>query len=297
MKNNSFNEAGVKIENLPISSLRENPNNPRRTPSKVEEDKALGESLALMGLIEPLVIQRRKEDGVLFPISGNRRLKELKSQPGCTHVLSRVIECDDVEAAAISLITHLSQVGLGPAARARAIKQLDESGRFKTRANLGKVLGVSKTYISLHCEYASLPEEVLNLSEGGRKNRGFGEAALRQFCRLNKNPDHKEFLSKLSRTATEEELNAARIEERIDEYLSKEHAQPGRKRRGGRPRKPRPGIVEGLPELATGKISAEKLVLTLSPDKDGTFSSICLEVGKVLCRKSFSPDDFLPNPE
>jgi ParB family chromosome partitioning protein len=113
----------------------------------------LVESIKKHGVIEPLIVRRVGEKAEV--VSGLRRFEATK-MAGLKTVPCIVKQLDDVEAMILSLMENLDREDLPDIAKARALKQLMDSGRFKTVRELAERLGKSPAWITQHLDMLKL---------------------------------------------------------------------------------------------------------------------------------------------
>jgi ParB family chromosome partitioning protein len=122
----------------------------------------LAESIKKHGVIEPLIVRRVGEKAEV--VSGLRRFEAAK-MAGLKTVPCIVKELDDVDARILSLMENLDREDLPDIAKARALKQLMDSGRFKTVRELAERLGGKNPgWITHHLDMLKLESMVSMLS-------------------------------------------------------------------------------------------------------------------------------------
>jgi ParB family chromosome partitioning protein len=133
-----------QIEEIEISKIKTNINQPRKVFEK-ESIKELSDSIKSVGLINP--IQVKKIDGGYELICGERRLKahELDNRKTIKAIVKEYNSKDDemVE----SLVENLHRTDLNSIERENFINKLWLSGKYKTRAELGRVIGMSDSNV------------------------------------------------------------------------------------------------------------------------------------------------------
>lgn len=107
-----------------ISELRESPWNPRKTFVGLDE---LAASIAAVGLLQPLVVRRRKDDQAIEIVCGHRRFRALQ-MIGRTTAPCVFADVGDVEALALSVHENLQRSDLSEIEEAEAYEALAKSG-------------------------------------------------------------------------------------------------------------------------------------------------------------------------
>lgn len=129
---------------LPVSAIVPNPAQPRKNFDE-ESIAELARSIEQLGLIQPLVV--RKNGGVYELISGERRLRAVRSL-GMKKVLCIVDgRADDAESALMAAVENLQREDLGFFEEAECYKKLtDEFGL--TQEELAARIGKSQSFIA-----------------------------------------------------------------------------------------------------------------------------------------------------
>src|SRR3954471_22196525 len=167
-------EGGVGLRELPVEIVKPNPRQPRRS----FDDDALAElaqSIRSRGMLQPIVV-RPLAGGQFELVAGERRLRaakiaELESVPAV------VREADDWERLDLALAENMAREDLNAVDEARACAMLVEDLGL-TKGEVGRRVGRSRVAISNLIRLLELPEEVLELIEGGQLSEGHGRALL-----------------------------------------------------------------------------------------------------------------------
>jgi ParB family transcriptional regulator, chromosome partitioning protein len=169
---------GGKVEDglreIPPDLIQPNGRQPRRTfdQSRLAE---LAESIRTRGVLQPIVV-RPLAGGSFELVAGERRLRaaqmvELETIPAL------VRDTDDWERLDLALAENMARVDLNPVEEARACAMLvDDLGL--TKQEVGRRVGRSRVAISNLVRLLELPEEALELIEGGALSEGHGRAIL-----------------------------------------------------------------------------------------------------------------------
>jgi len=152
LKENKENE----IREVPLSSLKENPYQPR-IEIKPEEVKDLANSIREKGLLQPILVA--KADTGYYIVAGHRRV-EAHKWLGKEKIKARVIKADKENLASISLIENLQREDLDLIETAMALKKYKEEFN-KSYEDIGKEIGKSKSYVIKILNVLNLPEEII----------------------------------------------------------------------------------------------------------------------------------------
>jgi ParB/RepB/Spo0J family partition protein len=144
---------------LTLDQIEPSTHNPRGEPSE-ESLAELAASIASQGVIEPIVVRRRR-DGRYELICGERRWRAARLA-GLPTIPAVIRDVDERGAYLLQLVENLQREDLDPIAEARgfarACKPIDRGGAGITQAELGKQLGKSQAYVSNAIRLLELPE-------------------------------------------------------------------------------------------------------------------------------------------
>jgi len=162
------------LREIPVELVRPNP----RQPRKDFDEGALAEladSIRTRGVLQPIVVSA-VAGGTYELVAGERRLRaarlaELETVPAV------VREADDWERLDLALAENMARVDLNAVEEARACAMLvDDLGL--TKEEVGRRVGRSRVAISNLIRLLDLPEDALELIEGGALSEGHGRALL-----------------------------------------------------------------------------------------------------------------------
>jgi ParB family chromosome partitioning protein len=209
--------AQEELREVPVGSISPNPRQPRL---RFDGDalNALAESLGERGVLQPVLV-RPKPDGTYELIAGERRWRAAQIA-GMRTIPALVRPHDDAAALELALIENMAREDLNPVEEARACAALVEEMGL-TREQVGKRVGRGRVAVSNLMRLLDLPDEALDLLEGGTLSEGHGRALL-----LAK--DHAA-RRQLARSAAAEGWSVRSVEDRA--RRSNEEAGGGQKRR------------------------------------------------------------------
>ncbi|CAN5576591.1 stage 0 sporulation protein Spo0J [soil metagenome] len=164
---------GLKFEEIPVSAVRPNVNQPRSTfpESGIKE---LAASIKEVGILQPLVV-RSTESGFEL-IAGERRLRAAK-EAGLDRVPVLIRQAADNESMELALVENLQREDLNPLETAAAYQALMEGFGF-TREQLANRLGKSRAAVANTLRLAQLPAGVRELVLDGSLTEGHARALL-----------------------------------------------------------------------------------------------------------------------
>lgn len=167
----SENENIERIEEIDIDLIDLSENQPRKIFNE-EEIEELANSIKSVGLIQPLVVQKKGDKYVL--IAGERRLRACKLA-GVKKIkcIVKVYE-NPLE---IALIENIQRKDLNPYEKALAFKRLmDEFGY--TQEELAKRLGISRSKVANTLRILNLGKKIIDLIIEGKISEGHAKVLL-----------------------------------------------------------------------------------------------------------------------
>ncbi len=201
------------------STLRLSEIEPRRgQPRKVFEAEALAQladSIAVNGLIQPIVVREREGSDFYQIIAGERRWRAAK-MAGLSEVPVVILEADDRKVAEYALIENIQREDLSPIEEAQGYKSLIEEYNL-TQEQVAKQVGKSRAAVTNSMRLLDLPEDVLALVADKSLSAGHARTLLGLIdkSRISEVADTV-VIRELSVRATEElvhKLNSQPIEE------------------------------------------------------------------------------------
>ena len=169
---NSTEENGDKLVN--INDIEPN----RDQPRKFFDDEALKElsdSIAMHGIIQPLLV-RPLSDGGYQLIAGERRWRASR-MAGLTQVPVVVREMTDMEAMELALIENLQREDLNPIEEAEGYKLLMDTYSF-TQEQAAEKVGKSRPAVANAMRLLVLPQEVLDMVKQGIISAGHARTLI-----------------------------------------------------------------------------------------------------------------------
>lgn len=198
-------EAGRdELRQVPVAAVVANPDQPRRSFDE-NELEALAESIRANGVLQPLLV-RPLDGGRYELIAGERRLRasrmaDLETVPA---FVRGELDAGKLE---LALIENMARVDLNPIDAARACAALvDDLGL--TKEEVARRVGKSRVAVSNLIRLLNLPDEVIQLVEGGALSEGHGRALLRAGDHFSRR--------QLARTAVEQGWSVRETERRAE---------------------------------------------------------------------------------
>lgn len=191
--------ADLPYQELSLSQITSNPQQPRKAFNE-ETIAELAESIASVGLVQPLIVRRHGDAYEL--IAGERRWRA-SQQAGLEKVPVIVRETGDAESLELALIENINREDLNPIDTARAYALLQDDFGV-TQEKLAKKLGRSRSAVANTLRLLDLPDEVQDLLETGRLSEGHGRALL--------SVQDRQQLKRLAKRISERQLSVRQTE-------------------------------------------------------------------------------------
>ena len=163
-----------ELRELPLELIVPNPRQPRREFDP-EALQALAGSFGEQGVLQPVLV-RPRAGGTYELVAGERRWRAARLA-GLDRIPALVREREDAAAIEAALIENMAREDLNPIEEARACAALVEELGL-TRQEIGRRVGRSRVAVSNLVRLLDLPDEVIDLLQGGALTEGHGRALL-----------------------------------------------------------------------------------------------------------------------
>lgn len=155
--------------NVPIEFISPNPHNPRR--NFAEDDLAdLASSIREHGIVQPVIVRSSSADGRFEIIAGERRWRAAQ-RAGLNEVPVIVRDVDDRVALELAIIENVQRSDLNPVEEAAGYQQLMDEHNY-TQADLGQVIGKSRSHVANTLRLLKLPQSVRDMITDGSLTAG-----------------------------------------------------------------------------------------------------------------------------
>ena len=167
-------ETGSKIMEIDVSSIKPNPNQPRKTfdPDALMD---LSSSIKAQGVLQPILVEEIA-DNVYVIVAGERRFRAAKLA-GLRKIPCIVRSFSDLQRMEISLIENIQRENLNPVEEARAFSYLLAQAGIK-QEELAQRVGKGRSTITNSLRLLNLPEKMLEGLEKGYITSGHARALL-----------------------------------------------------------------------------------------------------------------------
>lgn len=153
---------------VPIEFVSPNPKNPRRSFADADLSD-LAQSIREHGIVQPVLV-RRNTDGKYELIAGERRWRAAQ-RAGLTEIPVLVRDVDDRTALELAIIENVQRADLNPVEEALGYQQLIDEHSY-TQADLGNVIGKSRSHVANTLRLLKLPEVIRDLLVDGTLSAG-----------------------------------------------------------------------------------------------------------------------------
>ncbi len=213
--NELSNDQESALLDLPISSIRPNPNQPRSHFDE-EELSSLTASIRAVGILQPVLVRGVGLDEYEL-IAGERRWRAAR-RAGLQTIPALVRTVDDVASVEQALIENLHRANLNPMEEAGAYQQLiDDFGL--THEQMALRVGRSRATISNTLRLFQLPPSIQRLVIDGQLSAGHARALLGT-------PD-RNFQEALASRAVAQGLSVRAVEDAVRERGGQEPSSLG----------------------------------------------------------------------
>lgn len=169
----SVGAAPTSDKDVPVEFIRANTQNPRRNFSDIELQD-LTNSIKEHGIVQPILVRPIKgEDlgGAKFEIIAGERRWRAAQRAGLHAIPVVVRDVEDREALELAIIENVQRSDLNSIEEAMGYQQLIDDYDY-SQANLGKVLGLSRSHVANTLRLLKLPEDVRVLVSEGKLSAG-----------------------------------------------------------------------------------------------------------------------------
>ncbi len=155
---------------VPIESVRANPNNPRSLFSDSDLED-LANSIAEHGIVQPILVRPSPVGKNMWEIIAGERRWRAAQKSGLHQVPIVVRDVDDRQALELAIIENVQRADLNPVEEALGYQQLIDVHNYK-QADLGKVIGKSRSHVANTLRLLKLPKNVQSLLTDGKLSPG-----------------------------------------------------------------------------------------------------------------------------
>ncbi|MEL6503235.1 MAG: ParB/RepB/Spo0J family partition protein [Pseudomonadota bacterium] len=161
---------------VPIETVRANPNNPRRVFADADLED-LSNSIAEHGIVQPILVRTAPGDTGHWEIIAGERRWRAAQKAGLHQVPIIVREVDDRQSLELAIIENVQRADLNPVEEALGYQQLMDDYEYR-QADLGKVIGKSRSHVANTLRLLRLPEPVRAMLASGELSPGHARTLI-----------------------------------------------------------------------------------------------------------------------
>jgi ParB family chromosome partitioning protein len=152
-----------------------NPHNPRRRFAD-EELADLCQSIREHGVVQPVVVRPSQTSGRYEIIAGERRWRAAQLA-GMKEIPAIIRDVGDREALELAIVENIQRTDLNPVEEALGFQQLIDDHGY-TQADLGQVIGKSRSHVANTLRLLKLPEDVRAMLVDGALSAGHARTLI-----------------------------------------------------------------------------------------------------------------------
>jgi len=158
----TIEENSTDFLEVKINDLVDNPYQPR-IDINIQSLNELISSIEQNGLLQPIVITEKSEEGQHIIIAGHRRNEAFKIM-GKEHIKATILkDVKDKDLAILSLTENLMRENLHPIENAIAIRNILDNNIVESQNKLAEYVGLSKGYVSKLMNILKLPSSIIKI--------------------------------------------------------------------------------------------------------------------------------------
>ncbi len=161
---------------LPISYLRPNPRNPRKSYDAADLED-LTTSIREKGIVQPILVRPVSGAANVYEIIAGERRWRSAQRAGLHDVPVVILEVSDKEALELAIIENVQRADLNPIEEALGYQQLMDEFTYSQSA-LGDVIGKSRPHIANTLRLLKLPTIVQDYLREGKLTAGHARALI-----------------------------------------------------------------------------------------------------------------------
>lgn len=160
----------------PIEMIRPNPRNPRRQFGEAELTD-LAQSIREHGIVQPVLVRSVPGEAGAFEIIAGERRWRAAQRAGLTEIPVLVRDVNDRTALELAIIENVQRTDLNPLEEAAGYQQLIDEHNY-TQADLGQVIGKSRSHVANTLRLLRLPDDVKALVDEGALSAGHARTLI-----------------------------------------------------------------------------------------------------------------------
>ncbi len=213
----AVNKDGVVY--LDISNIANNPEQPRKRFNELELTE-LANSIAALGVIQPLVVREAPDQPGKYEIVAGERRWRASQIAGLTQVPVIIKDLGDRETLEIALVENIQRSNLTPIEEARAYQALMDEFNLSQK-ELSERVGKERSTITNYLRLLRLAPDILQMLEEGKLSMGHAKAILTV-----KEPSAQR---SLAQKCVDEGLSVRQIEDIVSRVVVLDNKRPASK--------------------------------------------------------------------
>lgn len=174
-ENADIKKINSNFVDLDINDIKPNPNQPRKyfDDTKLRE---LSDSIKHSGLLQPIIVSQKNEDGKYIIVAGERRYRASKLA-GLNKIKSIILDINEQEILKNAILENVQREDLNPVEEANGYKKIIDTFNY-THEQLAKEIGKSRAHITNLLRILTLPDEVLSAVKNNNISLGHAKVLL-----------------------------------------------------------------------------------------------------------------------
>lgn len=164
------------VRQIPVEFVRSNSRNPRQVFDEAELEE-LAASIRERGIIQPIVVRPVADATDTYEIVAGERRWRAAQRAGLHTVPVISLQLTDREALELSIVENVQRSDLTALEEAKGYAQLASEYGYN-HAEIGRVIGKSRSHVANTLRLLALPEHVRNLLASGALTAGHARALL-----------------------------------------------------------------------------------------------------------------------
>jgi ParB family transcriptional regulator, chromosome partitioning protein len=155
---------------VPIEFIEPNPRNPRRSFGDADLTD-LAQSIREHGIVQPVVVRPSTSGAARYEIIAGERRWRAAQRAGLIEIPVIIREVNDRTALELAIIENVQRTDLNPIEEATGYQQLIDDHNY-TQADLGQVIGKSRSHVANTLRLLKLPDDIRALLINGDLSAG-----------------------------------------------------------------------------------------------------------------------------
>ncbi|RCL02374.1 MAG: ParB family [Candidatus Tokpelaia sp. JSC189] len=161
---------------MPIKLVIRNPHNPRRNFPDAEIDD-LAQSIRKHGIVQPIVVRPSLVKAEHYELIAGERRWRAAQKADLLQIPVIIRDVDDRTALELAIIENIQRTDLNPVEEASGYQQLIDEYEY-TQADLGQIIGKSRSHVANTLRLLKLPVDVQQLLNRGALSAGHARCLI-----------------------------------------------------------------------------------------------------------------------